>query len=678
MDDQNSEGVLLEDSYRNSSELDLVGDRHTLLPSEGDQDASQARSDPSPRWAEKKKRVIFKRSFPKCGAHPYSAFVFLASTVIIIFTCSWYWNSSRMGRDDAVIESTLDENYILNPDWDFRAKPTKREYKWTIQSHDRNPDGVFRPMMLINGAFPGPLIECNEGDTIIVHIHNQAVNSTSFHWHGIYQNGTNHMDGTVGITQCPIAPGGRFTYEFKIDGQAGTYWYHSHHGTQVSDGLFGPLIVHSKETKDLQKLNYASDRVVMVQDYYHDHSGELLMHYLEPDRENAEPVPDGALINGKNIRDCSKILNRKCDNSTAVIPEFNLVPNQNHRLRFINVGAFAEFQIQIDEHKLAVTEVDGTDVEPAYYHRLNISPGQRYSVVVSTNITSASSYWMRARMVTTCFAEPNPNLEPEVRAVIRYTQSDSPVRSKSREALRIPQSKDWNDVVELVCKDMNTTELIPTKAVPAPRNANAFFYLRSNFEIGAWKLSRGFFNTSSWRPDVRSPSLNRFIEGYAAKNQSFMSTRTGINKQSFDIDREMVIQVDGVQTIDILVDNFDDGNHPLHLHGYKYFVLAQGHGYFDYHMYETMDFSNPLRRDSAYVEAFGWILIRLVTDNPGMWAFHCHISWHMEAGMLMQFLTGSDVVGNWKLPEANKALCRADGLEKGNGPKDEIWYGGTG
>ena len=58
-----------------------------------------------------------------------------------------------------------------------------------------------------------------------------------------------------------------------------------------------------------------------------------------------------------------------------------------------------------------------------------------------------------------------------------------------------------------------------------------------------------------------------------------------------------------------------------------------------------------------------------------MWAFHCHISWHMEAGLLMQFLTRPNVVGSWKLPEANKALCRADGLEKGNGPKDERWYG---
>lgn len=78
-----------------------------------------------------------------------------------------------------------------------------------------------------------------------------------------------------------------------------------------------------------------------------------------------------------------------------------------HRLRIINVGAFAEFQMQIDGHYFAVTEVDGTNVEPLYYHWLEISPGQRYCIPLSANIEIAESFWMRARMVTACFAEEN-------------------------------------------------------------------------------------------------------------------------------------------------------------------------------------------------------------------------------------------------------------------------------
>lgn len=122
------------------------------------------------------------------------------------------------------------EKYILTNNWDYNAPPQRREYHWTVAEKELNPDGVFRQMILINEEYPGPLIECNEGDTIVVHVNNQGSNATAIHWHGMYQNGTNFMDGTVGITQCPIAPGGSFTYEYKIEGQSGTYWYHGHQG----------------------------------------------------------------------------------------------------------------------------------------------------------------------------------------------------------------------------------------------------------------------------------------------------------------------------------------------------------------------------------------------------------------------------------------------------------------
>jgi len=116
-------------------------------------------------------------------------------------------------------------DYILSPNWNFGAKPATRKFHFTITDEEVNPDGVYRQMILINGQFPGPLIECNEGDRLVIEVENQSINATAFHWHGIFQNGTNWMDGTVGVTQCPIAPGLKFTYDFTIKGQHGTYWY---------------------------------------------------------------------------------------------------------------------------------------------------------------------------------------------------------------------------------------------------------------------------------------------------------------------------------------------------------------------------------------------------------------------------------------------------------------------
>lgn len=665
-------------SGRTSSDVGDESDRRALLTAW--KKTEETGSDSHLRDDEESTRPSWRHR-PETWPSQVKKMGILLTIVLALAFCLlivWWKTLSAHVEESGIDRPSLHDNYVLDANWNFGSEPTRREYRWTIRDQEHNPDGVYRPMTLINSQFPGPMIECNEGDTIIVHVDNQAANATSFHWHGIYQNGSNWMDGTVGITQCPIAPGKKFTYEFKIVGQSGTYWYHSHQSTQASDGLLGPLIVHSKEEESLQKLNYATDRVIMIQDHYHDLTGALLMTYLEPDRENAEPVPDGALINGINVRDCDALAHRKCKNSTSSIPRFDLARNQNHRFRFINVGAFAEFQIQIDEHEFAVTEADGTDVEPVYFHRLNISPGQRYSIVITANVDTAESFWMRAKMVTACFAEENPSLMSEIRGIVQYSRPSHSEAARSNVSVEEPKSRDWDEVVEVICKDMNTTQLVPVDPVPALGKPDKLFYLRSNFEIGAWKLSRGFFNTSSWRSDVISPSLDRFIEGYSTGNKDFVLPTSGINHLAFNLDREMVIQVNGIQTIDILIDNFDDGNHPLHLHGYKYFVLAQGHGYFDPHLYETMDLSNPLRRDTASAEAFGWILIRLVTDNPGMWAFHCHISWHTEAGLLMQFLTRPELVGQWVLPEANKALCEAEGLKKGSGPKDEIWFGNTG
>lgn len=620
------------------------------------------------------------------------------------------------------------DDYILATNWDFNAPPQQREYHWTITDEELNPDGVYRPMKVINGQFPGPLIEVNEGDTLVVHVDNKGANSTSIHWHGLYQNGSNFMDGTVGVTQCPIAPGSNFTYTFKVDGQSGTYWYHGHHGPQASDGLYGPIVIHSKEERKMQKVQYSTDRIIMVSDHYYDLSGSLLYQYLQPDRENAEPVPASALMNGRGVRNCDDLPNRKCDNSTAGVgmPTLDLESGKNHRLRFINTGAFAEFQLQLDEHEFAVTEADGTDLTPRFYHRLNILPAQRYSLVFSANHTDQESYWLRARMITHCFAEPNPELSPEIRAIVRYTNPSAAADLPPPE----PTSRDWPEVVELQCHDMNSSELEPVVPNPPPVKADHQIYLRSNFEIGAWRLSRGFFNSSSWRAPVTSPSLHRFVDGSREKNISFVhpfgslrppslppsdsnegfgkgiaaqsspvSLNAGINSRAFDTKTELVYQTNGIQTVDILISNFDDGAHPFHLHGHKFWVLASGQGYPPDHVSNlnfgqassfpstgsadggtgtVMNLKNPLYRDTATVTAFGWALLRFVADNAGVWAFHCHVTWHAEAGLLMQFAVRSEEMAQWEVPDEMRKMCSREGVERGKGPDDSIWYGDFG
>lgn len=127
-------------------------------------------------------------------------------------------------HDDSPSKQPLRSNggYVLDPTWDFSAPSQVREYEWTITDGEDSPDGIYRPMMLINDQFPGPLIEINEGDVLVVKLVNKASNATALHWHGIFQNCTNWMDGAAGVTQCPIAPGQSYEYKFNVTGQSGT------------------------------------------------------------------------------------------------------------------------------------------------------------------------------------------------------------------------------------------------------------------------------------------------------------------------------------------------------------------------------------------------------------------------------------------------------------------------
>lgn len=172
------------------------------------------------------------------GSHGKRSWFISIFSVFIISVMALY-NIRRITQEDTLAESSAssdtkvagflerplrraDSDYLLDSNWDFTAPNQERTYDWTILEKEGNPDGVYKPMLTINGQFPGPLIEANEGDTIIVNIHNAATNATAIHWHGIFQNGSSWMDGTSGVTQCPIAAGRSFQYNFTVKDQSGT------------------------------------------------------------------------------------------------------------------------------------------------------------------------------------------------------------------------------------------------------------------------------------------------------------------------------------------------------------------------------------------------------------------------------------------------------------------------
>jgi hypothetical protein len=163
-------------------------------------------------------------------------------------------------------------------------------------------------------------------------------------------------------------------------------------------------------------------------------------------------------------------------------------------------------------------------------------------------------------MATDCWTKDehwNRNLVAESNSIIRYRDEKdiSPISN----AVELPTSKSWGEAILQQCKDLNTSALIPVESIPAPEEADHLFYMYSNFKIGAWRLSRGFFNESSFRPNISSPILNRYVDGYTSGNEDFVQSDNTINKKAFDSGKEMVIQVDGIKTIDIVIQNINEG-----------------------------------------------------------------------------------------------------------------------
>lgn len=138
--------------------------------------------------------------------------------------------------------------YSVSTDYEkWAPKGIVREYWLTVGPGEIHADGQpFYEAKLVNNTYPGPWIQACWGDQVIVHVtvDEGFHNGTAIHWHGIRQNHTMHMDGVPGITQCPIAPGSSFKYNFTAT-QYGSSWYHSHYSLQYADGMLGPLVSRS-------------------------------------------------------------------------------------------------------------------------------------------------------------------------------------------------------------------------------------------------------------------------------------------------------------------------------------------------------------------------------------------------------------------------------------------------
>lgn len=250
------------------------------------------------------------------------------------------------------------------------------------------------------GTVPGPEIRLRAGDVLRVQLENGLDEDTSVHWHGLAP--PNAMDGVPGITQDPVAPGERFSYEFETP-VAGSFMYHAHVGMQLDRGLYGPLVVEPRT----EELAYDREVVLMLDDW----RDGMDAHAGHDDPEPSEdPDPADVVSFGGRAYPLLLVNGRPPDDPVTV----EAGPGDRVRLRVMNIAADTGFRFAVAGHRLTVTHSDGMPVEPVTVDALRLGMGERYDVLVDA--AQPGGAWQIG-------------VQPEGRpgwgrAVLRYTGSD--------------------------------------------------------------------------------------------------------------------------------------------------------------------------------------------------------------------------------------------------------------
>lgn len=482
-------------------------------------------------------------------------------------------------------------DFSLSTNWYEEAPDTGvvREYWFELVNSTLAPDGVPRMALTVNGSIPGPTIEADWGDTIVVHVKNGlANNGTSFHWHGIRQKGTTDEDGVASITQCPVAPGDSTTYTWKAT-QYGTTWYHSHFSLQAWNGVFGGILIRGPASAP-----YDEDKgMIILSDWLHETTDSL----YNAASTAGPPTANNGLINGLNVyqRGGSRF-------------KTGFESGKSYRLRLVNTAIDTMFRFGIDNHTLTVIAADLVPIVPFETEMISIGIGQRYDVIVKAD-QEPGNYWMRSIPQLTCSAN---EMTLNIKGIVTYDN--------------IAVANPTTDAYEYIdnCADMPLESLVPAVSIDAGDATT-----QEVMEVGL-SIVNSFFkwtlNSNSFLSDWGEPTLQKVLSDAVFDESENVITLNEANAWTY-----------------LIIESQLGLEHPFHLHGHDFFILAQV-PMATFSNASQLNLSNPPRRDVAMLPASGFLAIAFQNDNPGVWLAHCHIGWHTSQGFALQLVERSSEI----------------------------------
>ena len=519
----------------------------------------------------------------------------------------------------------------------------------------------------INGQLPAPLLRWREGDAVTLHLANALHEDTSIHWHGILL--PPEMDGVPGVSFAGVRPGETFTYRFPVK-QAGTYWYHSHSGFQEQLGHYGPIII---EPQDADPVAFDREYIVMLGDWTFERPERLFAKL----KKNAESLNYNKRTLGDFFRDADEqglpaafreramwgamrmdpadiadvtgatyayLINGHgpAENWTGLFS-----PGERVRLRFINAAAMTIFNVRIPGLPMIIVQADGLNVQPVETDEFQIGVAETYDVIVTPSEDRA--YTLMAETIDRsgygrATLAPRPGMSapiPPLRERPTLTMRDMAMAGHAGHgdmAARDSSDSDHGAIDHAAmghggnAMSHGDHDDGGASAEPTMRHAHRMGVgVDGVAEIPSSRLSEpglglegeahrvltyADLKALGKNPDTRAPE--RELEIHLTGNMHrYMWSFDG---KKFSEVKEPIVFQEGERVRMTLV-NDTMMSHPIHLHGMFFDVV-------------TDDGHHKPRKHTIIVKPGERLSVDITADAVGDWAFHCHLLFHMTAGMM--------------------------------------------
>ena len=526
---------------------------------------------------------------------------------------------------------TKSQNVVVNSDRADHIVPilTGKEFDLYVSEKMITVNGKSSMATLINDSLPAPTLKMQEGDTVTIRVHNQLNESTSIHWHGLLV--PFEMDGVPGISFDGIPAGSTFTYKFKLI-QSGTYWYHSHTGFQEQTGMRGAIVI---EPKGRERHPIEEDHVILLSDWTHRDPHNLLKLLKQRAGFDNYHLPDfKKLLSDIAETDLKTAFDkRKSWNQMRMMPtDFTDLSGENTftylingkttaanwtqlvkagqpvKLRFINGSAQTIFDVRIPGLKMKVVATDGIDVSPVDIDDFRIGVAETYDVIVTPT-----------KDAHTIFAQ---NIDRS-----GYVATTLATKKGARPAIPAMDKIEWLTMADMM-------GAMGSNGYNA-KHAKTEYDFKSDMRVDSPRMNLD-------DPGINLRNIDRKVLNYSQLRSVGDEIMAEQRKPTREIEIHLtgnmeryIWALDGVMFKDAAPVNIKPGervritlvndtmmNHPMHLHG-MWSDLRMPSGEFQVRKHTIM--VQPAQKISFDV-----------TGEAGRWAWHCHLLYHMEAGMFRE------------------------------------------